>query len=427
LKKITLLAVLIICGFGAFYIYIDTEPPVISWGVEQNASINDTLKIDIADNKGLKEVCFVLSGGSCADEQICTGDLGSQSFDLLIDPKKCAVNSEPLQIKVTVNVVDTSIIANKANGSIELTYDAQAPNLTTLSGTLSMKRGGTGVILYEVGEMPAETGVILDDLKFRAFELGQNRYLSFYAHPYYVEADDFKPRVFAVDDAGNLRKIRPGSRTASRTYHSGEIELTDNFLETVKDKMMATSTRKPLDVFVEINNETRQKNYREIVQLCQRTQPEKLWEGVFLRNQGATKASFADARTYKYRSEVVSQQVHTGLDIAGINNTQIFAANHGTVIFVGEIGIYGNVVIIDHGYGLHSLYGHLNQADVQEGDEVRKGEVIAVSGETGLAFGDHLHFEMRVDGLPVNPIEWFDPVWVTNNIESFLPGTDKQQ
>ncbi len=425
LRKITLLSVLIICGVVAFYIYIDTKPPVISWGVEQNAKINNTLKIDIADDKGLKEVCYTLSGGSCAGEERCSRDLGTQSFDLLIDPEKCAVNSEPLKMKITVNVVDTSIIANKASDSIELTYDAQAPNLTILSGTLSMKRGGTGVVIYEVGEVPAETGVILEDLKFKAFGLGQNKYLSFYAHPYYVEADEFKPRVFAVDEAGNLRKIRPGSRTASWTYHSGEIELTDSFLETVKDKMMATSTRNPLDVFIEINNKTRQENYQKIVQLCQNTEPEKLWEGVFLRNQGATKASFADDRTYKYHSEIVSQQVHTGLDIAGINNTQIFAANHGKVIFVGEIGIYGNVVIIDHGYGLHTLYGHLNQAEVREGDRVRKGEAIAVSGETGLAFGDHLHFEVRVDGVPVNPIEWFDPVWVANNIESFLPKTAK--
>ena len=109
-----------------------------------------------------------------------------------------------------------------------------------------------------------------------------------------------------------------------------------------------------------------------------------------------------------------------GIDIAGINNTEIFAANHGKVAFVGKIGIYGNVVILDHGYGLHTLYGHLHKADVKEGDVVRKGDVIAISGETGLAFGDHLHFEMRVNGIPVNPIEWFDDVWVMTNIESHL-------
>ncbi len=262
---------------------------------------------------------------------------------------------------------------------------------------------------------------MLDDLQFKSFEFESRKYLSFYAHPYYVEADDFKPRVFAKDEAGNLRKIRPGSRTASSPYRAEVINLTDNFLEKVKDKMMASSTSTPLEVFVEVNNKLRQKNQSKIYEICQKTVSEKIWDGVFLRNPGATKARFADRRTYQYRSEEVSRAVHTGLDIAGVNNTPVIAANHGRVVFVGEIGIYGKVVILDHGYGLHSLYGHLHQIDVQEDDHVKKGEVIATSGETGLVFGDHLHFEVRVSGVPVNPIEWFDDVWVKSNIESFLP------
>jgi murein DD-endopeptidase MepM/ murein hydrolase activator NlpD len=421
LKKITFLAVLIVCALIAFYLYIDTNPPVISWGVAENDNINHALKVNVADNIALKEVCYTLSGGACSGEERCSRELQAQSFDLPIDPDQCVVNSEPLEVKITVKAVDSSLIANKTDASITLTYDNQAPTLMTLQGSLSLKRGGTGVVLYEVGEVPKETGVLLGDLHFRAFEFEPNKYLSFYAHPYNVNADEFKPRVFAVDAAGNMRKIRPGSRTASHAYRKEVIELSDDFLETVKDKMMATSAKPPLDVFVEINNKVRQENYQKITQICQSTEPKKLWEGAFLRNQGATKAGFADSRTYKYGSEVVSQQVHLGLDIAGINNTQIFAANHGKVIFVGEIGIYGNVVIIDHGYGLHSLYGHLHQTNVQEGAIVSKGDVIAVSGETGLVFGDHLHYEMRINGVAVNPIEWFDNVWVMNNIEAYLP------
>jgi murein DD-endopeptidase MepM/ murein hydrolase activator NlpD len=426
LKKITLLFLLIVSGFGAFYLYIDTTNPVISWSIEENESINHPLNINVSDDIGLTEICYTLSGGSCASKEICSKNLQTNSFDLLIEPDQCIVNSEPLKMEVTVNAVDSSLITNKAKGSIKFTYDKQAPSLMTLEGSLSLKRGGTGVVLYEVGEVPRETGVVLDDLVFRAFAFDQNKYLSFYAHPYNVAADEFKPRVFAVDEADNLRKIRPGSRTASHKYRSDVIELTDNFLESVKEKMMPSSTRKPLDVFVEVNNQVRQENYRKIKQVCQTTEPKKLWEGAFLRNQGATKAGFADSRTYKYGSEVVSQQVHLGLDIAGTNNTRIVAANHGKVVFTGEIGIYGNVVILDHGYGLHSLYGHLHQINVREGDSVRKGDVIAVSGDTGLVFGDHLHYEMRVNGVPVNPIEWFDPVWVNNNIEAFMPKVENR-
>lgn len=426
MKKIILLLVLIVCGSIAAYLYLDTDPPEITWDVAENAHINDAFKVQVTDDVSLKEVCAILSGGSCVDVETCSKELGTQSFDLLIEPAQCAANSKPFPLKISVQAMDTSIIANKASATLEVTYDKQPPNLVTLKGTRYMKRGGTGLVLYEVSEQPEETGVMLDELLFRAFEFSENRYLSFYAHPYSVEPNDFKPRVFAVDKAGNAKKIRPGSRTGSRTYHAETIKLSDDFLESVKDKMMPESNQSPLEVFIQVNNTTRQENRQKIVQLCRNTEPEKLWDGVFLRNQGAPKAGFADSRTYKYGSEAVDQQVHTGIDIAGVNNTPIVAANHGKVIFVGEIGIYGNVVVLDHGYGIHSLYGHLNQSNVQEGDRVEKGEQIATSGESGLAFGDHLHFEIRVNGIPVNPVEWFDKAWIDNNIEPFLPGVAEE-
>ena len=421
MKKILVLLLLVLCFAAAFYVYVDTNDPEISWGIGDKTSINAPLKIEITDDIGLKEVCYTVSGGACVDKKQCFTDFPDRSFDLVIEPAKCAQNAEPFKFQVAVNVVDSSLIANKVDGKIELTFDDQAPRLATLDGTRSLKRGGAGVVLYEVGEHPDETGIVLDDFIFRAFAYDQNKYLSFYVHPFYVEPDDFKPRVFARDEAGNTRKIRPGSRTAAYAYPAVEIELTDNFLNVVQEKLMNDANKTPLEAFVQINDIVRKENYRVIEAQCQKTMAQKLWEGAFLRNLGATKADFAEHRTYTYRSDVVSRQAHTGIDIAGVNNTEIVAANHGKVVFAGEIGIYGNVVILDHGYGIHSLYGHLSQIDVHEGDMVKKGDPIAVSGETGLAFGDHLHFEIRINGIPVNPIEWFDDVWVKTNIDRFLP------
>ena len=423
MKKIIILFLLIVGVSGAVYLYIDTNAPTITWGVEAGTSINHALHVGIADDVGLEEVCFAMSGGACSGEQTCTGELRSQSFELLVEPDRCSVDAQPVTVEISVSAVDISPVANRTESTIKLTFDQQAPTVATLRGSHSLKQGGAGVVLYEVGEVPHETGIVLDDLRFQAFEFEPNKYLSFYAHPYNVEADAFRPRVYAVDAAGNMRKIRPGSRTASHGYRAEVIELSDSFLDNVKEKMMPSSPRTPLEDFIDVNNRVRQEDYRRIAQLCSTTEPKKLWQGVFLRNQGATKAGFADDRTYKYRSEVVSQQVHLGIDIAGVNNTEILAANHGKVIYVGEIGIYGQVVILDHGYGLHTLYGHLSRADVSEGDYVRKGDMIAVSGDSGLVFGDHLHFEVRVNGVPVNPIEWFDDIWVKNNIEAYLPGT----
>ena len=76
------------------------------------------------------------------------------------------------------------------------------------------------------------------------------------------------------------------------------------------------------------------------------------------------------------------------------------------------LGIYGNCVILDHGMGVASLYGHLSSLDVKVGDAVTKGQVLGRSGMTGLAGGDHLHFTMLVGGRAVNPVEWWDSHWI---------------
>ncbi len=99
---------------------------------------------------------------------------------------------------------------------------------------------------------------------------------------------------------------------------------------------------------------------------------------------------------------------------------EVGAANGGVVVLARYFGIYGNAVVIDHGYGLMSLYGHLSSLSVQEGQSVARGDVVGRSGATGLAGGDHLHFTMLLHGLSVNPREWWDATWIRNRIESKL-------
>ena len=80
-------------------------------------------------------------------------------------------------------------------------------------------------------------------------------------------------------------------------------------------------------------------------------------------------------------------------------------------------GIYGNTVVIDHGYGLMSLYGHLSSIAVEPGQQVDRAQQIGRSGATGLAGGDHLHFTMLLQGLPVNPREWWDAHWLHDRLK----------
>lgn len=95
--------------------------------------------------------------------------------------------------------------------------------------------------------------------------------------------------------------------------------------------------------------------------------------------------------------------MHQGLDIAAPHGKEVFAPSDGTVVFAGLEGGYGNVIVIDHGYGIKTRYGHLSRLMVKAGDHIKRGSLIAAVGNTGRSTGPHLHYEVRVNGIPQNP------------------------
>jgi murein DD-endopeptidase MepM/ murein hydrolase activator NlpD len=95
--------------------------------------------------------------------------------------------------------------------------------------------------------------------------------------------------------------------------------------------------------------------------------------------------------------------MHAGMDIAAPHGKEVFAPSDGTVVFAGLEGGYGNVIVIDHGYGIKTRYGHLAKMLVKAGDKVKRGALIAAVGNTGRSTGPHLHYEVRVNGIPQNP------------------------
>jgi len=94
---------------------------------------------------------------------------------------------------------------------------------------------------------------------------------------------------------------------------------------------------------------------------------------------------------------------HGGMDIAAPQGKEVFSPSDGTVVFAGLEGGYGNVLVIDHGYGIKTRYGHLSKINVKAGDRVKRGAIIANVGNTGRSTGPHLHYEVRVNGIPQNP------------------------
>lgn len=103
-------------------------------------------------------------------------------------------------------------------------------------------------------------------------------------------------------------------------------------------------------------------------------------------------------------SDLPYQPLHTGIDIAGKSGDTITTFMKGKVVYVGNLSWgYGKHIIIDHGNNITSLYGHLREVQVTKGQEVQPGDSIGKEGQTGWATGPHVHFEIRVFGIPVNP------------------------
>ena len=238
----------------------------------------------------------------------------------------------------------------------------------------------------------------------------------------YDQPADTPMKVVARDAAGNEATAEFWHKVFPKKFRSRDIPLEDSFVQKVVPEIMA-HTREiqdqgdPVKTFVEINSKLRRLNHETIARLANQSPGRFLWSGPFLQlSNSKVESFFADRRTYVYNGKPVDQQDHVGFDLSVVQHNPIEAANDGKVVLADYFGIYGNTVLIDHGAGLISLYGHMSSIDVKPGQMVKKKEIVGKSGATGLAAGDHLHFGLFLHGVPVNPTEWWDEKWIKDHV-----------
>jgi len=182
-------------------------------------------------------------------------------------------------------------------------------------------------------------------------------------------------------------------------------------------KIDTNSPESLLKGFLTINGDLRRKNADTITALAATSQPKMLWTEAFAQmGNSQVESRFADRRTYFFEDKEIDRQVHLGFDLASVQQAPVHASNAGVIVFADFLGIYGNCVIIDHGLGVQSLYAHLSSIGTKVGDTVTKGQELGRTGATGLAGGDHLHFTILLQGVPVNPVEWWDQHWLEDRV-----------
>ncbi|WP_462324216.1 M23 family metallopeptidase [Desulfoplanes sp.] len=299
--------------------------------------------------------------------------------------------------------------------------DNIAPRVNVTSRQHNIAIGGCGMVVYSLSEPAEQTGVTVGERFFPGFrQEGSDYYLALFSFPYDADQKKDVPRVIARDKAGNKGTSGIYYHLIPKRFKKDTIRISDRFLEQKMPQFtgMFPGQSSLLELFLKVNNEGRTKNRAKLSDFAKQTAPDILWEKNFIRQPGANRATFGDKRTYTYNGKTIDHQRHLGVDLASIARDRIKACNNGKVVFAGFMGIYGNVIIIDHGMGLQSLYAHLSQFLVEEGDQIRRGQIIGRTGATGLAGGDHLHLGIILSGLPVNPVEWWDSHWIKDNISS---------
>jgi len=395
---------------------------------------HSVLNIAVGDAKsGLRRVSVSITQGNRT--QVISDrhyNAKTQHRDTLLLP----IDSTALKLQdgpalLTIAATDQSLWSNTSSVSKTMDAEIVPPQIFLLTPTNYVSPGGTGMILYRTSKPVHTTGVFVDDIPFAAYPTtlsGKACYIVFFAMPIDNGSDRGRIRIVARDAGGNEATAVVPRLVLKKKFRNDKMALSDHFLQQKMPEFIAQNPalrdKTPIDIFVYVNSELRGKNNRTIEEIARKSGAKQLWQDTFLRMKDASPmAQFGDRRLWLYRGRPIGESVHMGVDLASTAKAPIEAANTGIIAFTGALGIYGNTVIIDHGQGLQTLYAHLSDIQVQNGQSIKRGEVIGHSGLSGLAGGDHLHFSMVVGGKFVNPTEWWDAHWIADNVTKKIPAS----
>jgi hypothetical protein len=327
--------------------------------------------------------------------------------------------------RVVVEAVSNDFSGLADRAFCDVTVVLAPPRVSADSLQHYINQGGMELVTLTALGSVAESGVRVGPYAFRSFPFpggGTGERFAMFGYPWDVEPGAV-PLVFARNLSGAEVTSRFWFRVKAKKFRAREFPLTDGLMATLVNSVDPGGTLAPgpdlLARFLKINGDLRRRNNQQLADLRFQTEEKMLWNGPFL-HYGKEEANFADVRDYVYHGKKVDRQVHLGFDLSDVKDAPVNAANDGRVVWASNLGIYGNCIVVDHGYALQSIYGHLKSIEVKVGDAVKKGQKMGIAGSTGLAGGVHLHFSMQIDGVQTNPREWWDEHWIKDRVLSKL-------
>ena len=437
---LAVLGILVVLTGGVWWLKFEHHPPQASLGAPVEVLGRQTpIDVDVrSDAPGLRSVRVQLTTGAGAfvllDE---TYPADSWRGSGLVE-KRLHVQPDLQQLKVPEGAAKLEVFVDtyawhfwppkpKPQLSVPVVVDLSPPRVELLTTQHNVRLGGVELVVFRQSPDTVSSGVQVEHYFFPAtvgYFADKSVALAFFAIPQDLSAD-VRPEVVARDAAGNHVEVPLPCRIKARKFAERTLAIDDDFLQrkvpAIDQANGITPATDLVKGFLYINGDLRRQNEKRIRELTARSAPAPLWDGAFHRQSNAASlSSFADRRTYTYHDEVIDHQTHLGYDLASLKASPVEATQNGIVVYAGNLGIYGNAVILDHGLGIFSLYGHLSAIAVKAGEHVQKEQSLGQTGETGLAGGDHLHFSIMLYGVHVDPVEWWDGHWLRDHVDGKL-------
>jgi len=437
-------AIVLLAIGGVAYVYnaslFERDLPKVSIEKEIEWNLKEPISVNISDASGLRFVKATLNDGEKSvvleSKEIKQPQM---SVDLNLTFPKTGFGANKKAFELTIEAVDASkwnfFAGNSVSVKSLVKVDTKRPEVSVIASSYKIMKGGAAAVVFRAYDEAMKSLYIETNFGKKFYPTPFHKegyYIALVAWP--TQVNTFSASIVARDRAGNITRSQVPYFLQDRKYKMSTIPLQDSFLDgkiadLIGEMAPERSSLSRLEKFKYVNETMRQSNEAAILKVTSMIPTARISEFAMkpfypLRN-GKVVASFGDHRFYEYEKQPVSESHHLGLDLASNAQAPMQTSNDGVVVFARENGIYGNNIILDHGLGVYSLYGHCSSYMVKEGDVVKAGDSIAKTGTTGLALGDHLHFGMYVQGVDVRPEEWMDSVWLKESIFSVIDSAKK--
>jgi len=409
--------------------------PVVNLPVQISAIGQATpIAVHVSDPRGVRKVAAVVeqNGARLPVWELPQASSAPDSTWSFVAGVKTTPQLRDGKGKLIIEATSNDLLRKTTHFESDVMVVTQPPTVSVDSEQHYLYLGMADLATFSVSGNFASAGVRVGDQIFRSWPMpgGKPGQFSLFAFAWNMPANTI-PQVFASNGAGNdvtspLTVQFPKKEQPKYTVH--DLQVSDAFMQKVVGELDPNGSGDPVTRFVRVNNEMRRANNKTLFDLRLKTADRFLFSQPFARQaHSQAEATFADVRNYIYQGKKIDQQVHLGYDLAVTQHVGVESSNDGRVVYAAPLGIYGNCIVVDHGYGLQTIYGHLSHIDVHEGDMVKRGQAMGQSGMTGMAGGDHIHFAMQLDGVQIDPKEWWDSHWIQDHIARRvdLPGFKK--